>query len=200
MSSLLINLFIDDINDVFDETCDPVLALGKPLSHLLYADDLVLMSPSQNGLNSCLAKLEAYCHTWQLNVNIKKSKIFIFNPSGRKLVGPHFHFQGKLLEIVQSYCYLGVDLLCSGSFRAARGNLVDKAGKAMFPLLSAITNFHLSKSIQLFDLLIKPIALYNSENWATKQDDINDIYDLFRILEGTPKIFKLHTGSEEKLF
>ena len=62
-----------------------------------------------------------------------------------------------------------VDLLCSGSFRGARGNLVDKTGKAMFPLLSAITNFHLpcSKSIQLFDLLIKPIALYNSENWAT---------------------------------
>ena len=64
---------------------------------------------------------------------------------------------------------MGVDLLCSGSFRAARGNLVYKAGNATFPLLSAITNFHLpcSKAIQLFDLLIKPIALYNSENWAT---------------------------------
>ena len=77
------------------------------------------MSPSQNGLTSCLAKLEAYCHTWQLDVNMKKSKVI---PSGRKLVGPPFYFQGKLLGIVQSYCYLGVDLLCSGSFRAARGN------------------------------------------------------------------------------
>ena len=28
------NLFIDDINDVFDETCDPVLALGKTSSAL----------------------------------------------------------------------------------------------------------------------------------------------------------------------
>ena len=98
------------------------------------------MSPSQNGLTSCLAKLEAYCHTWQLDVNINNSKVIIFNPSGRKLVGSQFYFPGKLLEIVQSYCYLGVDLLCSGSFRAARGNLVDKAGKVMFPLLSAITN------------------------------------------------------------
>ena len=126
LSPLLFNLFIDDINDVFDETCDPVLAQGKHLSHLLYADDLVLMSPSQNGSNSCLDKLEAYCHTWQLDANIKKSIVIIFNPSGRKLLGPHFYFQGELLEIVQSYCYLGVDLLCSRSFRVARGNLVNK--------------------------------------------------------------------------
>ena len=44
LSPLLFYLFIDDINDVCDETCDPVLALGKLLAHLLYADDLVLMS------------------------------------------------------------------------------------------------------------------------------------------------------------
>ena len=94
LSPLLFNLFIDNINNVFDETCDPVLALGKPRSHLLYADDLVLISPSQNGLNSCLAKLEVYCHTWQLDVNIKKSKVVIFNPSWVKISWPTFLFPG----------------------------------------------------------------------------------------------------------
>ena len=120
-------------------------------------------------LKNCLVKFETYCHTWQLDVNIKKSEVVIFNPSGRKLVGPQLYFQDKPLKIVQSYCYLGVDLLCSGSFRAARGNLMDKAGKAMFPLFSTISNFHLpcAKAIQLFHSLIEPIALYNSENWAT---------------------------------
>ena len=169
LSPLLFNLFVDDIKQVFDETCDPIFGLDKPLSHLLYADDLVLMSTSKNGLKNCLAKLEIYCHTWQLEVNIKKSEVVIFNLSGRKLVGPQLYFQNKPLKTVQSYCYLGVDLLCSGSFRAARGNLMDKACKAMFPLFSAVSNFHLpcAKALQLFHSLIKPITLYNAENWAT---------------------------------
>ena len=46
---------------------------------------------------------------------------------------------------------------------------MDKACKAMFPLLSAVSNFHLpcAKALQLFHSLIKPITLYNAENWAT---------------------------------
>ena len=169
LSPLLFNLFIDDMSNLFDASCDPVITLGSPLSHLLYADDLVLMSSSEAGLISCLAKLENFCNIWQLDVNIKKSKIVIFNPSGRKLKGHKFFYQGKVLEIVQSYCYLGIDISCSGSFRTARGSLMDKASKAMFPLFSAISNFQLpcAKAIELFKSLIKPIALYNSENWAT---------------------------------
>ena len=55
LSPLLFNLYIDDIKDLFDNTCDPVYLLDKPLSHLLYADDLALISTSQSGLNNCLA-------------------------------------------------------------------------------------------------------------------------------------------------
>ena len=58
LSPLLFNLYIDDIKDLFDNTCDPVHLLNKPLSHLLYADDLALISTTQSGLNNCLARLE----------------------------------------------------------------------------------------------------------------------------------------------
>ena len=140
--------------------------LPQPLSHLLYADDLALISTSQNGLNTCLAKLEQFCDLWHLELNIKKSQVIIFSSSVRVLSGYNFKFQGKPLLIVNSYCYLGVDLASSSSFRLARTNNMEKARKAMSRLFSIISQFQLScrKSLKLFHSMIKPIALYNSKN------------------------------------
>ena len=129
ISPLLFNLYIDDMKFIFDDSCDPVTILNQPLSHLLYADDLLLLSTSELRLKSCLSKLEMYCNTWQLEVNIKKCKIVIFNSAGRLLRGPIFMFQGKKMELAQSYCYLGLELTSSGSYKPARNNLIDKATK-----------------------------------------------------------------------
>ena len=85
LSPHLFNIFIDDIGKIFDDACDPIRELKKPLSHLLYADDLALLSYSQRGLHNCLSKLKEFCEKWKLNVNLSKSEIIVFNPSGRKL-------------------------------------------------------------------------------------------------------------------
>ena len=52
LSSILFNLYIDHIKDIFDESCDPIRLLKEPLSHMLYADDLVLLSTSEKGLKT----------------------------------------------------------------------------------------------------------------------------------------------------
>ena len=104
LSPLLFNLYIDDIKNIFDESCDPVQILNDPLSHMLYADDLILISTSQQGLNNCLEKLSEYCSTWQLDLNLKKSQVIIFNSTDCILSGYSFNFQGKPLKIVKT-CY-----------------------------------------------------------------------------------------------
>ena len=165
LSPVLFNLYIDDIKCIFDDYCDPEKLLNNPISHLLYADDLAVLSTTESGLRNCLNKLGDFCDKWQLEVNISKSKV-IFNPAGRLLNGPRYYLQGKLVESVKSYCYLGVDFVCSGSFTTARTNLVEKAHKAMIPLLSIIAQFQISRdnALKLFQTMIRPIALYNSEN------------------------------------
>ena len=165
LSSLLFNIYIDDIKQIFDPSCDPVNFLNNPLSHLLYADDMIMMSISQTGLNNCLKKLETYCDTWHLEVNITKTEIVIFNSSGKILQGYNFEYKGQYLKIVNSYCYLGVDISTSNSLTLARTNLVEKAKKACFPLQSAISQFNIpcKNAINLYHSYIKPIATYNSE-------------------------------------
>ena len=117
-------------------------------------------------MNNCLDKLNEFCSSWHLELNYKKSQVIIFNTAGRLLSGYTFKYRGKPLQIVKTYCYLGIDFACSGSFRIGRLNIMEKARKAMSPLLSIIPDFQVSckKSLDLFHSFIRPIALYNSEN------------------------------------
>ena len=168
LSPSLFNIFIDDIGEIFDNCCDPVNLFDVPLSHLLYADDLILMSTSMEGLNKCLEKLKCYCNTWQMEVNLKKSQVIVFNSAGRLLTGYNFFYGEKKLEQVKTYCYLGIEISCSGSFGLARKCLNEKARKASFPLKALINQFQLpvKNSINLFNSFVSPILLYNAENLA----------------------------------
>jgi hypothetical protein len=49
----------------------------------MYADDVILLSETSEGLQNCLDKLHKYCEIWGLQVNIKKTKSMIFNNTGR---------------------------------------------------------------------------------------------------------------------
>ena len=51
----------------------------------MYADDVVLISESQSGLQSCVSKLERFSNDWHLNVNMvnmKKTKVLVFKKPG----------------------------------------------------------------------------------------------------------------------
>ena len=61
MSPILFNLFVNDINEIFDRFCHLVSLGNIKLSNLLYADALILISETKTGLQSCVDNLQAYC-------------------------------------------------------------------------------------------------------------------------------------------
>ena len=94
---------------------------------------------------------------WHLSINKAKSKIIIFNESGEILID----YKNRKMEIVQSFCHLGVDSSASGSFSYAKLNLKDKSLKAMFPLVNTIWKFDpgIKHSCGLLHKLISPVVL-----------------------------------------
>ena len=171
LSPMLFNIYIDDIGDIFDNQCEPVIMLGKNINHFMYADDLILLSLSKEGLQRCLNKLQDFSNRKHMTISVEKSKTMIFNKTG-KLIKHIFTVNGEKLEPVQTFCYLGFDIKASGTVNYAINTLYDKANKAMRPILRAITRFQIpaKTSIKLFQTLISPIMLYNVENWATLSD------------------------------
>ena len=84
LSPILFDIFFDDVNQIFDSQCNPVIFNSEiSLNHLLYADDI--LSLSLEGLQNSLNKLETYCKEWHLVVSIKKTKIVVFNKTGKLL-------------------------------------------------------------------------------------------------------------------
>ena len=72
-----------------------------------------------------------------------------------------------LLENVDQYKYLGVDISANGRFSIAEKNLSMKASRALFSIKQSIFDKTIKPSgvLRIFDSLIKPIGLYGSEIW-----------------------------------
>ena len=168
LSPLLFNLFIEDMKLEFDHDCDQVSLDDTHLSHLLFADDLVLFSTSKDGLQRCLDKVDRFCNKWGLNINSKKSNIMIFNKTGIKPRNLAFKVGEKELPITNRYKYLGTMISASGSFTGAIENLSDRAKKAYFAVRKVLNklNFEPKVALKIFDTLIKPILTYNCEVWT----------------------------------
>ena len=58
---------------------------GAIINHLYYADDLVLIAPSSNGMQKSIIECESFANKYELNFNEMKSVLLFFKPVGFKL-------------------------------------------------------------------------------------------------------------------
>ena len=194
LSPILFDIFFDDVEEIFDEYCVPVsLSDDLSINHLLYADDMALLSLSSDGLQNSLNKLYTYCNKWKLEVSTIKTKVMVFNSSGRLLKGYRFYYNGISLEQVKEFKYLGTIFSASGSHQLPKEKLRKQTNKAYFPMLKALYKIYFDAvpSLHLFETLITPILNYNCEVLSQlskhKIEAINDNkYRLEKLYFDTP--------------
>ena len=110
LSPLLFNIFLSDLAKSLHKIEFP--AVGN-INSLFWADDLVMFSDSDAGLQVMLKTLEIYCKENELTVNTKKTKCMVFNKNGTLLLRP-FYLNNVQLECVRVYKYLGFIITPSG--------------------------------------------------------------------------------------
>ena len=115
LSPTLFNVFVDDIGSFFNPILtDPADLNQKLFNHLLYADELVLISETPAGLQHCVDALQSFCNDWGLSVNTKKTKIMILSNTcikNRSVLDGHcFYFGPQPLKTTSEYKYLGIIL------------------------------------------------------------------------------------------
>ena len=49
----------------------------------MYADDLLILSETGNGLTKSLERLSNYAKKWKLKISAKKPNIIVFNKAGK---------------------------------------------------------------------------------------------------------------------
>ena len=183
LSPNMFRYMLSDLREYLDITCGINLD-GTMLVHLLWADDLVLMSPTAEGLQKQLNGLQCFTSKFQMIVNEVKTKVVIFG--NLKTEMPVFTFNQKKLEIVDDYKYLGVTI---NSVKTSRGNLFktmvdyicDKSSKAIFHVYNKckpVGRATPSLSIKMYDSYVSPVLNYACEIWG----NFKPIPDVERVL------------------
>ena len=96
------DIFVNDIPEIFDSNGEPVQLKDCSLNCLLYADDLILLSESKIGLQSCINNLKMYTERWKMSINMKKTNILVFQIYGRK-IKPSIYWGNNKVELTDSY-------------------------------------------------------------------------------------------------
>ena len=193
MSPILSNIFQNDLHDIFQGS-DPIKMGDIHFNSLSWADDLLLLSTSESGLQSCLNQLQNYCRQWGLTINTKKTKSMVFSSSRWT---PTKMFIGDTpIECVKNFQYLGFHISYNMKFK----NLIaDREAKAMkmanmvHRALRTSNNVSIKLSMSLLDKQITPILLYGSAVWGLP-DTHNLIY-----LEDQPQSQNTRTAARNVL-
>ncbi|MES9993748.1 MAG: reverse transcriptase family protein [Candidatus Thiodiazotropha sp.] len=196
LSPILFNLFTSDLHDFLNIDCQSPLLDKTNVNCLMYADDLLLLSESEIGLQRLLDRVNDYCGRWGMEVNIEKTKVIKFSGNGHRCKTV-FMYNGSPVENVLKYKYLGIEFSSSGSWTAAISNLSNRGMKALFLLKRYICSGNINPrlALKLFDQMIKPILCYGSEIWSVFDSNKRN----FRHSDGIAKflenldIEKVHT-------
>ena len=173
LSPTLFNIFVNDLFDEIDSVNTSPVNLNDEdkFSSLMYADDLVMISTTKEGLQNMLNKLDEYSQKWNIDVNYTKTKCVTFSKGNRK-ESHRFTINSQIIENSTTHKYLVITIHKNSSFKAHLSELACKANKAIFLMNRKLNIKFISNklSLLLFDMLICPILLYGCEIWEPYLD------------------------------
>jgi hypothetical protein len=170
LSPELFKSYMQDVSPLLNFGNIPLLG-DTLLSHLLWADDLVLMALDLVTAQRLFNTFVDYCKEWGLEVNESKTNLVIFNKKSLKENKEVVYMGTTVIKTIESYTYLGLNLHMNGSMTTTVNALRVKAMRAMYALRKFIERECLSfKSLKnLFSSLIKPILSYGAAIWGPLQ-------------------------------
>ena len=108
LSPALFNLYMDNLSKQFGKCKTGCLIGNTLLNHLMYADDLAIMSPSTVGFQQLLDICSEYGVEFDVQYNAKKSVVLICRTKeDQKLHFPMFYLSGQSLCVSNCTKYLG---------------------------------------------------------------------------------------------
>ena len=171
LSPLLFGLYIDRLEPLI-QACGgaPPELHGMPIPMLLYADDLLLISTSPEGLQNYLNALNSFCSASELCVNLTKTDVVIYNNCNkRKRSDPVWTFNGDVVNTKEEYKYLGLLFHCKHGFSRCVERLTKAGSRALHAMYHRCHELHLDVPdlmCNLFDSLIRPVLSYACEVWS----------------------------------
>jgi hypothetical protein len=167
LSPLLFGLYLDALEGHLDDReCDALAIANVHVWLLLFANDLVLTSESEVGLQQQLDALQQLCAERGLIVNVEKTKAMVFNS-----IDPcqEFVFKGDIIESVQTFKYMGILFKITPNLDSAVEHLVTTSRNLLFALnrrYAELRIMDVKLRCDLFNTLVHSTTNYACEVWV----------------------------------
>lgn len=181
-SGLLFRKYLSDLDEYLKTKLG--ICVGEVIiMHILWADDLILITDGEIGMQRHLDGLLEFCRKNLAIVNEIKTKCMTFGKVKKVTV----KFNGKIIEQVDSYKCLGniispISRFNANPFKLNTTYMCDKARKALYAVSHRTKNVSpLTPEIKfhLFNSLILPILTYGSEVWSVNKSSLKVIDKMF---------------------
>ena len=108
LSPHLFKVYVDDLSIILNSLKIGCTITNLIINHLMYADDIVLISPSTGGLKTLIEHCQQFGHTNDIKFNSTKSAILPFLPEDKKKYKtPPIHMNNEVIPVVEDFKYLG---------------------------------------------------------------------------------------------
>ena len=102
---------------------------------LLYADDIALISESEDSPQRMLDVVNNWCQKWQLNINCTKTEIIQFRKMSENESEFEFKIGNNIIQKVNRYKYLGVELNYCLNFTETVNTLATASSRSLGSLV-----------------------------------------------------------------
>ena len=170
MSSYLFNIMAEmAMRETLDDFTGGIQIGGQEITNLRYADDIVLMTQSEDKLQELVTRLDIVCRNkYDLHINMDKTKVMATDGTSCCI-----KIQNRQLEQVKTFSYLGTVIAEDATSKEEIRSRLRTAWGISTSLNKLRENHNLSvhTKICLLKSLIWPIATYGYESWTIKKED-----------------------------
>ena len=142
---------------------------GTRVRDLQYADDVLLMDPSPDGLRHLISSAEAFTRQTGMLISAQKTEIICFHDPAS--LERRFTCYGNPLQVVQQAKYLGLQFSASAGLAASPPALFAKQLAAGAILSQQVLRLgatpHPGMQLRVFHACVPPVASYACELWST---------------------------------
>ncbi|MCO5570377.1 hypothetical protein L7F22_024097 [Adiantum nelumboides] len=131
---------------------------------LLYADDVVLLAHSLEDAQKLMIALENFCLHSGLIVNGSKTKVMLVKTLNKEK--PCIVYNKEPLEVVESFKYLGLDILANHKWKDCAMRCLEVKKRAYYAFENMCNAECCALKKYLFDILVTPVLLYGVEVWG----------------------------------
>jgi len=173
LSPLLFSIYAEKMMiEAMEDIDEGVNVGGKLVKDVKFADDQGMVASSEQGLQRLMDALATTAKKYDMKINIKKTKTMLVSKSN---IGGTVSIviDGQLVEQVNKFQYLGSMMTEDGRCTTEVKRRIAMA-KDAFSKRKELLSRNMSRAVRkkIIKTVVWSVALYGSETWALKKDEI----------------------------